>query len=115
MVELRVEFEILSNRQFVVEREGLRHVADIAARLHVVRPHRLAEQLRRSAGGRQKASQHFHRGRLAAAVRAEEAENLAALDAEAHMVHGGEIAESTGKSFGLDGRHVVVAARCADA
>src|SRR5262249_56578136 len=82
MVELGVEFEILSNGQFVVERESLRHVADIQARLHVIRPHRLAEQLRGSAGGRKKTSQHFHGGRLAGAVRAEKADNLAALDTE---------------------------------
>src|SRR5262245_66462632 len=107
MVELRVEFEILSNGQFVVERESLRHVADIQARLHVIRPHRLAEQLRGSAGGRKKTSQHFHGGRLAGAVRAEKAENLAALDTEAHVIHGREIAEFTGKSFGLDGRHIL--------
>src|SRR6516225_9925262 len=108
MIELRVELEILSYRQFIVERESLRHVADIAARLHVVRPHRSAKQLRRSASCRQKTSQHFHCGRLAAAVRAEEAENLAATDAEAHMVYGREIAEPTGKLFGLDGWHGVV-------
>src|SRR5262249_20889769 len=92
MIELRMKLEILSNRQLVVERERLRHVADIAARLHVVRSHRRAEQLRRSAGGRQQTRQHFHGGRLAAAVRPEEAEYLAATDAKAHMVHGGEIA-----------------------
>src|SRR5262245_1269915 len=109
MVELSVEFEILSDGQFVVEGESLRHVADVAACLHVVRPHRIAEQLRSSAGGRQKTGQHFHSGRLAGAVRAEEAENLATTDAEAHMVYSREIAELTGKPLSLDGWHVVVA------
>src|SRR5262249_4077553 len=86
-------------------------VAEAPARLHVVRPHWMTEQLRPSAGWRQKTRQHFHRGRLAAAVRAEEAEDLAATNAEAHMVHGREIAEPTGEPFGLDGGHVVVVGR----
>ena len=49
-----------------------------------------------SVAGKQ-AGQHLHRRRLAAAVRAEKAEDLAALDGEAHAIDGGEIAESAGQ------------------
>ena len=55
-----MQIEILPHRQFAIERERLRHVADVAARLHVVGAHRLAEQLRRAFGRRQKPRQHFH-------------------------------------------------------
>ena len=88
-----MQLEILPDRELAVEREGLRHVADVLARLHVVGAHRLAEQLGRAFGGRQEAGQHLHGGGLAAAVRAEEAEDLAAPDAKADMVDGDEIAE----------------------
>ena len=50
----------------------------------------------------EEARQHLHGGRLAAAVRAEEAEDLAALDAEVHVVHGHEVAEAAGQALGLD-------------
>ena len=48
-------------------------------------------------GRRQQAGQHLHRRGLAAAVRAEEAEDLAALDREADAVDGGEVAEAAGQ------------------
>ena len=63
------------------------------ARLHVIRPHRLAEQLRGSAGGRKRPVACFVVVDLPASVRAEEAENLTALDAEARMIHGREISD----------------------
>ena len=43
MVEVCVQLEILPDREFAIERERLRHVADVLARLHVVGAHRLAE------------------------------------------------------------------------
>ena len=59
---------------------------------------RLAEQQRLARGRRQQAGQHLHRRGLAAAVRAEEAEDLAALDAEADVVDRGEVAEAPGQT-----------------
>jgi hypothetical protein len=44
--------------------------------------------------GRQQPGEHLHGRRLAAAVGAEKAEDLAALDAEADVVDGGEFAEA---------------------
>ena len=107
MIEFGVQLKILRDRQFAVEREGLRHVADIAPRLHVVRAHRLAKQLARAAGRRQEADQHFHRRRLAAAVRAEKAEDFAARNPEADMVDRDEIAELAREPLRLDRRRLV--------
>ena len=58
--------------------------------------------------GRQQAGQHLHGRGLAAAVGAEEAEDLAALDAEAHVVDGDEIAEAHRQIPRLDGDLAVV-------
>ena len=56
----------------------------------------------------EEAGQHLHGRGLAAAVGAEEAEDLAAPDLEADVVDGGEIAEPARQSFGDDrGRTVV--------
>jgi hypothetical protein len=54
------------------------------------------------AGG-QEAGQHLHRRRLAAAVRAEKAEDLAASDGEADAVDRDEGAEAAGEAAGDDG------------
>src|SRR2546427_6250218 len=49
------------------------------------------------------------RSALAAAVGAQEAEDLAAADAEGHMVHGDEVAKAHGQVPGLDGDVVLAA------
>ena len=97
MVEVRMKFEVLLDRKLRVERERLRHVADAIAGTHVARLQGLAEQQRLAVARRQQPGQHFHRRRLAAAVRAEKAEDLAALDGEVHAVHRREVAKSTGE------------------
>ena len=102
MEQMRVQIEVLSHRQLGVERERLRHVADARPRLHVAGIDRLAEQQRLAVGGGQQAGQHFHGRRLAAAVGAEEAEDLAALDGEADAVDGGEVAEADSQVVGDD-------------
>ena len=50
-----MQLEVLPDGQFAIEREGLRHVADVAPGLHVVRPIGLAEQFGSAAGRRQEA------------------------------------------------------------
>jgi hypothetical protein len=45
MIEFGMQQEVLRDRQFAVKRKGLRHVADVVPRLHVVRAHWLAEEL----------------------------------------------------------------------
>ena len=107
MVKLRVQIEILPHGKFAVEREGLRHVADVAAHLHVVRSHRAPKQLRPALGRGQEPGQHLHRGRFAATVGAEEAEDFAARDLEVDVIDGDEVAELPRQSLGLDRRHFV--------
>ena len=102
--DLGMEIEVLPDRQLAVEREGLRHVADPIAGGQVVGVHGLAEELRLALGGGEKAGEHLHRGGLAAAIRAEESEDLAAADGEAHAIDGGEAAEALREVRGLDGR-----------
>ena len=108
--ELGVQDQVLPHRQLGIEREGLRHVADLAADGDVVGIDRLAEQPGLPLGGRQQAAQHLHRRRLAAAVGAEEAEDLPALDPEADVIDRGEVAEPLGQVVRLDD-HLVVARR----
>ena len=93
-----VELEVLPNRQL---RYRARRTATCSRRAGAMRdrcastdwPNSSASAFRR----RQKPGQHLHRGRLAAAVRADEAEDLAPLDREAHVIDRGEIAEPAGE------------------
>ena len=101
--EMGMELEILPNGQFIVERERLRHVADALACRHVAGVERATEKKRHPFRGRQQAREHLHRRALAAAVRAEKAEDLAGLDAEAHVIDRGELAEPLGQPLRLDG------------
>ena len=105
--QARVQFEVLPHVELAVERKPLRHVAHAAARLEVARVDRAAEQPRLSLGRGQKTGQHLHRRRLAAAVGADEAEDLAAIDVKAHVVDGDEVAESHRQIARLDGRRAV--------
>ena len=125
MKNARVKIEVLPDRKFGIEGERLRHVADAIARTDVAGVEGLSEQQRLAGRRRQQACQHFHGRGLAAAVRAEKAEDLAAFDREIHPVDGGEIAEAAGQVAGRDNRLVVenpkrrylerVASRCAAA
>ena len=107
VIEVRMKDEVLTYRQFGVERERLRHIPDAIARADVVRVQRLAEQQRFAFGRRQQAREHFHRRRLAAAVRAKEPENLAAVDGEAHAIDRREVAETAGQIARNDDRRSV--------
>src|SRR6516225_8250621 len=109
MVEPCMQIEILPYRELAVEGEGLRHVAHVATRLHVIGTHGLPEQLLRTFGYGQQLRHHFHCCRFSAAVRAEETENLAAADMKADVVNRNEIAKAAGQPVRLDGRGTVVA------
>jgi hypothetical protein len=71
----------------------------------------LPEQPGAALGGRQQTGQHLHGGGLAAAVAAQKAENLAAADAKADPVDGGEVAKAHGEIARLDGRLAVAVRR----
>src|SRR5215467_4997697 len=102
MIKSCVQIEILPHSKLAVEGKRLRHVADVLARLHVVGAHRLAEQFRRALSDRQEAGHHFHSCRFSATVRTEEAKDLTAPDAKAHVVDGDEIAEPPREPLSLD-------------
>ncbi len=106
-----MQVEVLPYRQFAVQREGLGHVADPLAGLHVMWIHRLAEQQGLPLGGRQQTCEHLHGGGLATAVGAEKAEDLPALDAQIHAIHRNEVAEAHGQVVGFDGDAVAGLAR----
>ncbi|CAO3437987.1 hypothetical protein [Azospirillum argentinense] len=98
-----VQLQVLPDRQLRIEREGLGHVADAPPGLDVAGVHRLPEQPGLALARLEQAGQHLHRRRLAAAVGAEEAEDLAARYAEADMVDRHETAEAHGQALRLDG------------
>src|SRR5262249_9788137 len=102
-VDAGEEPEILADRQVVLERELLRHVADPLAYLFGAEVATLASQLHLAAGGIEEPAQHLDGGCLAGAVRAEESVDLAVADLEAHIVHGHEGPELPGQAAGADG------------
>ncbi len=106
-----VQVEVLPHGQLAVQRKRLGHVADPLAGLHVMRVHRLAEQQRLALAGWQQTGEHFHGGGLAAAVRAEKAEDFTAGNAEIDLIHRDEIAEAHGQPMGLDGNAFAVRLR----
>ena len=96
-VDSAEELDVLVDRQQLVERELLRHVADAAFdAFRILRDVDAADE-RGAAGRPQQAAQHADGGGLARAVGAQEAEDLARLDAEGQVVHGDEVTEAAGK------------------
>ena len=91
-------------RQVVVEREALAHVADAPLDLLGLVRHVEAEHAARARGRREQPAQHADRGRLARAVRAQEAEHLALLDRQRDVVDRDEGAERAREVDQLDGR-----------
>ncbi len=103
VVQARMQHQVLADGHLAVQRESLRHVAELAPHLHAAGLDRAAEQRRRALRRRQQAGEHLHGGRLAAAVGAEEAEDLAALDRQGDVVDRHEVPEAAGQALGVDG------------
>ena len=113
LVEPRHEFQVLGDRQILVERELLRHVADFALDLQALGPDIVAEHRALALVGRQQAAQHADGRRLARAVRAEEADDLALGDRHRDMVDDGLVAEALDQSAEtVDGVHGVILGAC---
>ena len=104
-VNLRVEAQILQNRKIVIEGKFLAHVADALAHRVGIGADVNAIHPGAAAGQRQNAAQHLDDRGLAAAVGAEEAEDFARLDAQAHAIHGSDLAEFADHVFRDDGAH----------
>ena len=88
------EVEVLADRQVFPEREALRHVADAALDLAALLADVVAEAGAGAGVRRQQPAHDADRGRLAAAVGAEEAEDLAALDLQRQVVDDVLVAEA---------------------
>ena len=102
-VDAAEEAEVLAHREVVVEAEALAHVADPPLHALGVLRDVDAEHEAGAGGGGEQAAQHADRRRLAGAVRAEEAEDLALVHAERDPVDGHEGAEALGELADLDG------------
>src|SRR6185503_2292945 len=87
------EADVLIDGEPFVQREALRHVADALLDAFRVAADVDAADGRGAARRRQQAAQHPNRRRLAGAVRAKEAENLALGDVEREVIDGEEVAE----------------------
>jgi hypothetical protein len=85
MKQIAEKIERLARVEVAVKIRFLRQIADARLRLHVAR--RMAEDLDVALGGIQQAEQQLDRRGFAGAVRAEQAEHLAAPHVEIHVVH----------------------------
>ena len=88
------EAQVLLDREVPVEREALRHVADVTLDLSGLLGDVEAEQVRGTRGRREQPAQHPDGGGLAGAVGAEEAEDLARPNRERDPVDGLEGAKA---------------------
>ena len=91
-VEAAEERERLARRDLVLQRRGLQRRADLLLDVARPPPRVDAADLDRARVRFAQPDQAFDRGRLAGAVRAEQAEDLAGVDLEAHAVDGGDCA-----------------------
>ena len=82
-IDPRHEFQVLLDREILVQAEPLRHVADAALDLVPLREDVVAEARSPSAVRREQSADHAQRGGLAGAVGTEEAVDLPAPDLEA--------------------------------
>ena len=100
--QLGHERQVAPDGHLVVERRRVGQKAD--ARADLVRVARDVDAVDgHLAGGRQEhAAEDLERGRLAGAVEAEEADDLAALDGEGEVADGGVLAVVLGQSFDFD-------------
>jgi hypothetical protein len=102
-VHPRDEVEVLLDRQVLVQAEALGHVADFALDRRRVAPQVVTKARAFAVVGCQQAAQHADRRRLAAAVRSEEAEDRAALDANREVVDDGATAIAFRQPAHVDG------------
>jgi len=104
-IEPRHEFEVLGDRQVLVERELLRHVADFALDQQALAADVVAKHLTLALVGRQQAAHHADGGGLARAVGTKEADDLALRHAHRHVIDHGPAAEALDEPADLDRVH----------
>ena len=82
----RGEFDILGDAQPVVQREALRHIADLALHALRVAPHIFAQHVAVAVAGPDQRREHLQQRRLTGSVGADDAERLAGRQAEADVL-----------------------------
>src|SRR5437660_4729926 len=95
--------QVFFDRQIFVQAEALRHVTDLALDLRCFGPDVVAEARALARVGRQQPAEHSNRRRLAAAVRSQKAENLAALDTDREVLDNGASLVALGEAVNVDG------------
>src|SRR5262249_6074122 len=93
-VHARHEIEVLADAQVLPEAEALRHVADLALDPFAVADHVEAKARPAAVVGAQQPAQHPDESGLAAAVRAEEAADLAAPHLQVDVIDDDAAAEA---------------------
>src|SRR5262249_50327239 len=88
-------------------REALSHVADLHAQRLGVAWHRMTEHSALALARTQQPAQHADRGRLARAVRPEEAVDTRARNVETHVIDGNELAEAPREIAGAASRAAI--------
>jgi hypothetical protein len=101
------EIDVLFHGEVVIERELLRHVADIPADLFRILGHVEARHRAPAGSGRQEAAEHADDGGLAGAVRPQETEDFALLHLEGNVVHGHEVAKGFDQVADFEGGAVL--------
>ena len=102
LIDVGDEIEVLLHREVLVEAELLRHVSDLAADARGVADDVVAEAGAAAAVGHQQAAQHADGRRLAAAVGAEKAADLALRDLEIEPVDHAPRAEALAQPVDVD-------------
>ena len=105
VVEPRYEGEVLLDRQVLIEREPLGHVADLALDAGAVAADVEAEHRALAGVGGQQAADHADGGRLARAVGAEKADDLTLGDPQRDMIDGEDAIERLGEAGNVDDVH----------
>jgi hypothetical protein len=113
LVKARDKVKVLADGEVVPVREALRHVADAALDLGRLLEDVVAQAGAAAAVGREQPAHHADRRGLAAAVGAEEAEDLAARDLHGEIAHHVLIAEVLVQAAHVDGVVAVAVVRAA--
>jgi hypothetical protein len=92
VIEAAPEGQVLPGGEVVIEGDLLRHDADAGANGQAVSCDGVAVDLSRAGAGCDQAAQHGDGSRLARAVGAQQAEDLAAQDGERDVVNGDQVA-----------------------
>src|SRR4029078_461757 len=96
------ELDVLLDREVVVERKLLRHIADAPLDLFGWKTDADPSHHGASRRGGHQPAQHPDGSGFAGAVRSQEAEDLARLDVQVQVGNGGEIAEALGQFLDAD-------------